>query len=64
MSDQKVCQVIETEYLRQVARYRRVDMASTHKYEMTFDDVVDKGHSLRLPQSFAKTQDKLRPGDH
>ena len=35
-----VYQLIETEYLRQVARYRRVDMALTHKYEMTFDDFV------------------------
>jgi hypothetical protein len=40
MPDEMVCQLIDTEYLRQVARYRRVDMALTHKYEMTFDDFV------------------------
>jgi hypothetical protein len=40
MPNQMVCQLIETEYLRQVARYRRVDVALTHKYEMTFDDFV------------------------
>ena len=63
MPDQKVHQLIVAEYLRHATRYRRVDMALTHKVDVTFDDFVNKRHSLRLFRSFTKTQDKLRPGD-
>ena len=43
MPDQMARQLIKVEYLRQVARYRRMDMALTHKYEMNSDGFVDKG---------------------
>ena len=48
MPDQKVHQLIEAEYLHHATRYRRVDMALTQKVDVTFDDFIDKRHSLRL----------------
>lgn len=38
--DTKVRQLVEAEYLREVARYRRMDLALTRKYGMSFDDFL------------------------
>jgi len=54
--DTKVRQLIEAEYLRQEARYRRLDLALARKYGMTFDDFIahritrEKGYTWEVEQ--------------
>ena len=56
MPNHKVRQTIEAECLRQDAQYRRLDMALTHKYDMTFDDFLahritrQKGYTWEVEQ--------------
>lgn len=38
--DDKVRQLIEAEYLRQLGRYRRTDLALMNKYGMTFEEFI------------------------
>lgn len=54
--DAKIQQLIESEYLHQSARYRRVDLALTQKYSMDFDAFVsqrvvkERGYSWDVEQ--------------
>ena len=57
--DAKVRQLIEAEYLRQVARYRRVDMALTHKYDMSFDDFVARRITRQRGYTWEVEQDAM-----
>ncbi len=57
--DAKVRQLIEAEYLRQVARDRRVDMALTHKYDMSFDDFVARRITRQRGYTWEVEQDAM-----
>lgn len=57
--DSKVRQLIEAEYLRQTARYRRVDMALTHKYDMSFDDFVARRITQQRGYTWEVEQDAM-----
>ena len=59
MPKQNVRQLIEAKYLRQVARYRRVDMALTHKYDMTFDDFVARRITRQRGYTWEVEQDAM-----
>ena len=54
--DVKARQLIEAEYLREAARYRRVDLALTRKYGMSFDDFLarritrERGYTWEVEQ--------------
>jgi hypothetical protein len=38
--DAKLRRLIEAEYLRELARYRRTDLAISRKYDLSFDQFV------------------------
>lgn len=40
--DTKVRHLLEAEYLRRFAQYRRTDLLLTRKYQMTFDEFVSQ----------------------
>jgi len=40
--DTKVLQLLKSEYLRMLARYRRMDFIMTKKYGMSFDEFVSR----------------------
>jgi hypothetical protein len=54
--DVKARQLIEAEYLREAARYRRVDLALTREYGMSFDDFLarritrERGYTWEVEQ--------------
>ena len=54
--DDKVLQLIEAEYLRQIGRYRRIDLSLTGKYGLTFDEFIayritrQKGYTWEVEQ--------------
>ena len=54
--DDKVRELIEAEYLRQLGRHRRTDVALAGKYGMTFDEFIarriprEKGYSWEVEQ--------------
>jgi len=54
--DDRVRQLIEAEYLRQIGRYRRTDVALTTKYGMTFEEFTagrvprQKGYTWEVEQ--------------
>ena len=43
--DAKVRQLIEAEYLRRMARYRRVDLTLTRKYDVDFEEFTARSVS-------------------
>ena len=40
--DSKVCSLLEAEYLRRLKQYRRLDRTLTQKYEMTFEEFIER----------------------
>ena len=57
--DTKVRHLIEGEYLRQLARYRRVDMTLVQKYGMTFDDFVARHVTREIGYTWQVEQDAM-----
>ena len=57
--DAKVRHLIEEEYLRKLGRYRRTDLALTHKYAMTFAEFLDRSIPRQNNYSWEVEQDAM-----
>ena len=57
--DAKVRQLIEAEWIRRLARYRRVDMDLTRKYGFTFDEFLIQHIAQKMDYSWEVEQDAM-----
>lgn len=57
--DTKVRQLIKAEYLRELARYRRTDLALTRKYGFSFDEFVARRVTQQMDYSWDVEQDAM-----
>ena len=57
--DAKVRQLIEAECMRQLARYRRVDMDLTHKYGVTFVEFLNRRVARQMDYAWEVEQDAM-----
>jgi len=57
--DAKVRQLIEAEYLRQLAHHRRTDLDLTRKYGMSFDEFLTHRISRQKDYSWEVEQDAM-----
>jgi hypothetical protein len=58
-ADAKVRQLIRAEYLRELSRFRRTDLAMVHKYSMTFDEFLAQSMVEKLGYSWEVEQDAM-----
>ncbi|MEA3310223.1 MAG: hypothetical protein U9Q70_12040 [Chloroflexota bacterium] len=40
--DSKICSLLEAEYLRRLSQYRHLDRVLTQKYEMIFEEFIER----------------------
>ena len=57
--DTKIRMLLEAEYLRQMARYQRVNQALVHKYKMSFDEFISRGIVEQHGYSWEVEQDAM-----
>lgn len=57
--DAKVRELIKAEWLRQLARYRRVDMDLTRKYGLTFDKFLNQRIARKMDYAWEVEQDAM-----
>jgi hypothetical protein len=57
--DAKVRELIKAEWLRQLARYRRVDMDLTRKYGLSFDDFLSQRIVRKMEYTWEVEQDAM-----
>ncbi|MCF8146057.1 MAG: hypothetical protein K9N21_19295 [Deltaproteobacteria bacterium] len=57
--DAKVRELIKAEWLRQLARYRRVDMDLTRKYGLTFDKFLSRRITRKMDYAWEVEQDAM-----
>ena len=57
--DDKVRQLIEAEYLRQLGRHRRTNSALTDKYGMTFEEFVERRIARQRGYTWEVEQDAM-----
>ena len=57
--DAKVRQLIKAEYLRELGRYRRTDLALTRKYNLTFDEFIARRMTQQMDYSWDVEQDAM-----
>jgi len=57
--DAKVRELIKAEWLRQLARYRRVDMDLTRKYGLTFDKFLSQRIARKMDYAWEVEQDAM-----
>jgi len=57
--DAKVRQLIQAEYLRELGRYRRADLAFTRKYDLTFEDFIARHVTRQMAFSWEVEQDAM-----
>jgi hypothetical protein len=57
--DIKVRELIKAEWLRRLARYRRVDMDLTRKYGLSFDEFVRQRIARKMEYSWEVEQDAM-----
>ena len=57
--DAKIRKLVEAEYLRQIAQYRRFDQALAQKYGMDFDSFVEHRVTQKWEYSWEVEQDAM-----
>jgi hypothetical protein len=57
--DAKVRQLIRSEYLRELARYRRTDLALRRKYDLPFDEFLARRITQQMDYSWEVEQDAM-----
>lgn len=57
--DAKVRQLIRAEYLRELGRYRRADLAFTRKYSMSFEEFIQRHVVQQLGYRWDVEQDAM-----
>jgi hypothetical protein len=57
--DAKVRSLLEAEYLRQMARFRRVDQALSQKYGLSFDEFIEQRITERHRYVWEVEQDAM-----
>jgi len=57
--DSKIRQLIEAEWMRQLGRYRRVDMDLTRKYGLTFDEFLRQRIARKMNYTWEVEQDVM-----
>ena len=57
--DAKVRQLIKAECMRQLARYRRVDMDLTRKYGLSFDEFLNQRVVRKMDYTWEVEQDAM-----
>lgn len=57
--DAKVRQLVEAEYLRKLAQYRRVDLALARKYDMDFEEFLARRIARQQGYSWEVEQDAM-----
>lgn len=58
-TDAKVRQLIRAEYLRELSRFRRTDLAMVHKYSVSFDEFIGQSMVEQLGYSWEVEQDAM-----
>jgi hypothetical protein len=58
-ADTKVRQLVRAEYLRELARFRRADLALSRKYGLTFDEFIAERIAQKLGYSWDVEQDAM-----
>lgn len=57
--DAKLRRLIEAEYLRELARYRRTDLAMSRKYDLSFDQFIAQQIPRQMAYSWEVEQDAM-----
>lgn len=57
--DAKVRQLIQAEYLRELGRYRRADLAFTRKYGITFEEFIAQRTTRQMGYGWDVEQDAI-----
>ena len=57
--DAKLRRLIEAEYLRELARYRRIELALAQKYDLSFEQFIAQRITRQLDYSWQVEQDAM-----
>jgi hypothetical protein len=57
--DAKVRQLIQAEYLRELGRFRRTDLAFTRKYDLTFEEFIARHVTQQMAHGWEVEQDAM-----